>query len=234
MSNNLSKDYFDCPHCGIKNVTYVKMAEVTEVLHCDMPSDESTPYDKSVPWIEYEISHYIVRCNREDCKRLTYFKIKERFMVPGSGWHNLDKKEVEIQYPSEESDLPDYVHESIRKYYKEAVSANNFGLLSSSSVMCRKVIYELCDKQKAKGKDYKEKIKNLGFDKRITDPLLNIKNIGDETVHAKGWDKDTVQKAIDAIGIIIDMIYTQENRIKDFSKHYTKVNKQRKKATQQP
>jgi hypothetical protein len=27
--------------------------------------------------------------------------------------------------------------------------------------MCRKVIYEICDKQKAKGDDYKKKIKSL-------------------------------------------------------------------------
>jgi hypothetical protein len=85
----------------------------------------------------------------------------------------------------------------------------------------------LCDKKKSVGKDYKEKIKNLGLDKRITDPLLNIKNIGDETVHVKGWDKETIEKAIDVLGIIIDMIYVQEERIKDFTKHYSKTKAKR-------
>lgn len=34
-----------------------------------------------------------------------------------------------------------------------------------------------------------------------------------------------------ALGIIIDIIYTQENRIKDFSSHYSKANQERKNLT---
>lgn len=66
-----------------------------------------------------------------------------------------------FQYPSGKAELPDYIPENIRKFYREAVNAYNFGLLNSASIMCRKVIYELCDKQRTTGKDYKEKIKNL-------------------------------------------------------------------------
>jgi len=215
MKNDLSTDYFDCPHCGIKNVIYKK--ESTE--HEEVKYDTDSYYR----WV-----HYIVKCTRESCGRLTYFRIKEQEIKPGRGWHEVDSKEVEIQYPSDNSELPDYIPENIRKHYKEAVDACSFGLKSAASVMCRKVVYEICDIQGVEGRDYKEKIHNLGFDKRITDPLLNIKNIGDETVHAKGWDIETIQKAIDALGIIIDMMYTQENRIKAFSKQYTAKNQSRK------
>lgn len=224
MRNDLSKDYFDCPHCGIKNVIYdTQSSNHEQIVH-------KTGEGRS-DWIAYDWAHYIVKCHREGCNRLTYIKVKEKFSMPGRGWDDVSEREVEIQYPSSNSTLPDYIPENIRKHYKEAVNAYNFGLLSSASVMCRKVIYEICDKQKTKGTDYKDRIKKLGFDKRITDPLLNIKNIGDETVHAKSWDKNTIQKAIDALGIIIDMIYTQENRIKDFSSHYSKVNQDRKNST---
>jgi hypothetical protein len=180
MQNDLSKDHFNCPHCGVNNVTYEKISSVHEVVAY------KTGVGKG-DWIEYVWGHYVVKCRREECGRLTYIKVKEQFSEP-------------------------------------------VGLLSSSSVMCRKVIYEICDKQKSDGKDYKEKINNLGFDKRITDPLLNIKNIGDETVHAKSWDKVTIQKAIEALGIIIEMIYTQENRIKEFSKHYSKTKQERQRS----
>ncbi len=220
MVNDLSKDYFDCPHCGIKNVYYKKQS-----VH-----KESVKYQfekAAIPWAFYEFSHYIIMCSREECSRLTYFKIKERILTPGHGWQDLELKEIEIQYPSSTSQLPEYVPEKIRKFYREAVDALNFSLLSSASIMCRKVVYEICNKQKVIGKDYKEKIKNLGFDKRITDPLLNIKNIGDETVHANGWDKITIRKAMDVLAIIIDKVYTQEERIKDFTNHYSKTNKTR-------
>jgi hypothetical protein len=221
MANDLSTDHFDCPHCGIKRVTYEKVSSASETLTYKQPEESDHE------WISYLWMHYVVKCNREVCRRMTYLKVCEKYMLPPGRWMDLETRTVEIQYPSNNSSLPDYVPADIRKHYKEAVDAFNFGLHSSASVMCRKVIYEICDKQKVSGVDYKDKIKNLGFDKRITDPILNIKNIGDETVHAKGWDRETIQKAMDVLAIIIDMIYTQENRIKEFSKHYSKTNQTR-------
>jgi len=218
MPNDLSTDFFDCPHCKINSVTYSVISET---------SDYET-YESEGRTGRYEIRHYIIRCNRQNCERLTYLKIKTRFNLPGTGWRELHPAIIEIQYPSGSSELPNYVPENIRKYFKEAVEAYSFGLHSAASIMCRKVIYEICDKQKVRGKDYKEKINNLGFDRRITDPLINIKNIGDESVHTKGWDSVTIQKAIDVLAIIIEMIYIQEQRIKDFTKHYTTENKNRK------
>lgn len=221
--NNLSTDYFDCPNCGIKNVIYEKEFSQAEQIGYTVQEDE----DEDPITIFHLFTHYVIKCSRTDCGRLTYLKIKERIFRPSTRWVDLSPPEVEVQYPSSNSVLPNYIPENIRRHFKEAIDAYNFGLLSASSIMCRKVIYQICDNRKSSGVDYKEKIKKLGFDKRITDPLLNIKNIGDETVHAKGWDKETVEKAIGALGIIIDMIYIQENRIKDFSKHYSKTNQDR-------
>lgn len=208
----LDKDYFDCPHCKIKNVTYEVLADVKE----------DWPFSEGEEFYRWGVSHLIIQCNREECKRLTYFQILTDWNKKDVGYERVNNFII-FQYPSGKSELPNYIPENIRKFYREAVSAYNFGLLNSASVMCRKVIYELCDKKATTGKNYKEKIKNLGLDKRITDALLNIKNIGDETVHAKGWDKETIEKAIDVLGIIIDMIYIQEERIKNFTKHYSKA-----------
>lgn len=216
---HFDKDYFDCPHCKVKNVTYKILAEVEEDWR--FPEEEE--------FYRWGVSHLIIQCNRKECKRLTYFQILTNWNKKNVGYEKVNDFII-FQYPSGKAELPDYIPENIRKFYREAVDAYNFGLLNSASIMCRKVIYELCDKKRTTGKDYKEKIKNLGLDKRITDPLLNIKNIGDETVHAKGWDKETIEKAIDVLGIIIDMIYIQEERIKDFTKHYSKV-KAKQKAT---
>lgn len=203
-SVKLDKDYFDCPNCGIKNVSYSIESNESEAWH-DFPED--------VNYSRLGIKHIIVRCERKDCNRLTYYQVISDWNKKDIGWEKVDNI-ILFQYPSGKSELPDYIPEGIRKYYKEAIEAYNFGLLNSASIMCRKVIYELCDKKKSSGSNYKEKIKNLGLDKRITDPLLNIKNIGDDTVHAKGWDKKTIEKAIDALGIIINMVYIQEERIK--------------------
>lgn len=217
IAKRLDKDYFDCPHCGIKNVTYTIEALVEE---------DWTKFSEDSEYFRWGIHHETIRCNRKECGRLTYFQLLNNWNKNGVGYERVGDI-VLFQYPSGKSELPDYVPENIRNFYKEAVDSYNFGLLNSASIMSRKVIYELCDKKGAKGDDYKEKIKNLGFDKRITDPLLNIKNIGDETVHAKGWNKETIEKALDVLGIIIEMVYVQEERIKDFSKEYSQINKDR-------
>jgi uncharacterized protein DUF4145 len=205
------KDYLDCPHCGINNVTFDILANEKE--------DRSFPEGRV--FLRWGVMHYIIQCSRKECNRLTYFQVLKDWDKKDVG-HERGTNSIIFQYPSGKAELPEYIPENIRKYFREAVEAYNYNLLNSASVMCRKVIYELCDKQRATGENYSEKIKDLGLDKRITDPLLNIKNIGDDTVHAKGWDKKTVEKAIDVLGIIIEMIYIQEKRVKDFTKHYSK------------
>lgn len=218
LEKKLDKDYFDCPNCGIKNVIY----ETESII-----SEDWTEFPKESGFYRWGVNHLVIRCSRKDCKRLTYYQVIDNWNREDVGYERAGSL-ILFQYPSGKSELPNYIPEKIRRYYKEAIEAYNFGLLNSASVMCRKVIYELCDRQKVSGKDYKEKIKNLGLDKRITDPLLNIKSIGDDTVHAIGWDKGTIEKALDALGIIINMIYIQEERIKDFSKAYTKKKQTRK------
>ncbi len=212
------KDYFDCPHCGIKRVSYEIVGSTKEVWN--FPDDSK--------FSRWSVQHSILRCRRGECGRLTYFQtVTERESRDGAC---ENESETIFQYPSTKVDLPDYIPQDIRRFYREAVEAYNFSLLNSASVMCRKTIYELCDKKAARGRDYREKIQNLGLDKRITDPLLNIKNIGDETVHAKGWDKETIGKAIDVLGILIDMLYVQEERIKDFTRHYSKAKQEKNKS----
>ncbi len=221
---DISKDYFDCPVCGVKNVMYKIESEDFEEYKVD--NTEGKQIGGIVPeWILYEVKHLILRCKRTACERLSYFKVIIKLTVPGTG---LFPDELIFQYPADQVELPNYIPNNLRKYFKEAVEAFSFGLLNSASVMCRKVVYELCDKKAVSEDDYKQKISNLGLDKRITDPLLNIKNIGDETVHAQGWDAVTIGKAIEALRIILDMIYIQEERIKDFTKHYSKENQTRK------
>ena len=218
MREKLDTDYFDCPHCGVKNVTYNVLAKFV---------DEWPFSDDHDTFFRWGVAHLILQCTRKDCQRLTYFQLIVNWNKKDLGYQEVDNL-INFQYPGQEPVLPDYIPERIRRYYLEAIRAYNFGLRDSASIMCRKVIYELCDKQKATGRDYKEKISNLGLDKRITDPLLNIKNIGDETVHSTGWDDETIRRAIDALGIIIDMVYVQEQRIKDFSRHYSKAAQGRK------
>lgn len=218
----LKDNNFDCPHCAIKRVTY------TTIL------DHGEKYVQRIDDNSYfKVRHTVVRCNDGQCNKITYFKTKQfirHYPGPMPTPPHSGSREIIFQYPIEGTELPEYIPGKIRDYYKEAVETFNYGFKNSASIMCRKTIYELCDRKKVNGKDYREKIKNLGLDKRITDPLLNIKNIGDETVHSEGWDEKTIEKAIGALGIIIEMIYVQEERIKDFSKHYTKTNQKKQKA----
>jgi len=216
----LNDRYFDCPHCKIKRVTYNVIAKVEEGLE-NVQENWDLAEDDEV--YQYRTRHLIVQCNQ--CNRLTYFKIVTGY-DGNKGYKGVDNLII-FQYPSGKAELPEYVPENIRKFYQEAVDAYNFGLLNSASIMCRKVIYELCDKKRSTGRDYKEKIKNLGLDKGITDPLLNLKNIGDETVHAKGWGREMIRKAIDTLSIIIDKIYVQEEQIKNFTKNYSKAKSER-------
>lgn len=215
----LDKDYFDCPHCDIKNVTYQILGTVPE---------EISDFDETSEYIRWGVFNLLLRCSRKECQRVTYVRVINNWNKKEIGYENANNQII-FQYPSQKNDLPDYIPANIRKYFKEAVEAFSFGLYNSASMMCRKVIYELCDKKSSGGEDYKEKIINLGFDKRITDPLLNIKNIGDDTVHANGWDKGTIKEALEAVGIIIEMVYVQEQRIKQFSSSYSKKVQKNKK-----
>ena len=54
MRNDLSKDYFDCPHCGIKNVIYdTQSSNHEQIVH-------KTGEGRS-DWIAYDWAHYIVK-----------------------------------------------------------------------------------------------------------------------------------------------------------------------------
>lgn len=213
---NLTDESFDCPNCGIKNSTYIEESSLRE----EVRNNETSHF----------FNHLIIRCNNVKCNRLTYFIEEIGHRTDGDTFIKTSPYIHIFGYPSLNNELPEYIPEKIRRYYKEANLSLGFGLINAASAMCRRVIYELCDKLEAKGEDYKEKINNLGFDKRITDPLISIKNIGDETIHANPWDEETVTKALDAAGIIINMAYIQEERIKDFQKHYTKTNQIRSKS----
>lgn len=214
----LQRGRFNCPHCNTKNTTYTLKAKI----------DDSVRRVTKTGSIEGEdFLHVLVKCNDIECGRITYFQILQGSLTSENGYQNIDDL-VYFQYPSRYYELPSYIPQKIANYYREAIQAYDFGLLNSASIMCRKTIYEICDKNKANGRDYKEKIKDLGLDKRITDPLLNIKSIGDDTVHATGWDVETVFKSIEALGIIIDMIYTQEERIKAYSKHFSRKKQEEK------
>ncbi|MDO8240966.1 MAG: DUF4145 domain-containing protein [Candidatus Moranbacteria bacterium] len=208
---------FNCPHCKTKMVTYKE--ESCEIHDWSVKKEDDTSD-------HFRVSHFLLRCN--GCDDITYIKRVSSTIMHYQSRPTENELISLMQYPAERDFLPEYINGNIRKFYLEAVEAYNFGLLNSASAMCRRTIYEICDKKKVAGKDYGEKIKNLGLDKRITDPLLNIKNIGDDSLHATGWNADTVKKAIDALGLIIDLMYVAEEKIKDFSKHYTKENKARK------
>lgn len=205
-------DYFDCPHCGIKNVVYKVVGRNHNVLE----NNDTT--------LDY--THLLVQCTRSECEKTTYFIVNNSYFDPSQG--NFDLNEIAFQYPVDGSDLSKHVPSKIRKMYKEAKDAFGFGLMDSSSMMARKTIYAICDDRGIEGNDYKEKIKNLPLKKEITDPLLNIKYIGDETVHSEGWNKQTVVKALDALGLIIELIYVSEAKIQEFAKHYNKENQSRK------
>lgn len=217
LNGILDETIFDCPHCNTKNTTYTLVSSTFERQH-SLTEEGKTE----------SIQHKILKCNNPKCGRITYFQLLVGISIPVSGYHNTEPV-ILFQYPSRYYNLPNYIPQKILDYYKEAIQAYDFNLLNSASVMCRKAIYEICDKNSTKGKNYKEKIKSLGLDKRITDPLLNIKTIGDDTVHATGWDAETILKSIEALGIIIDMIYTQEERIKSYSKHFSKKKQENKK-----
>jgi len=53
-------------------------------------------------------------------------KVKEKFSMPGRGWDDVSEREVEIQYPSSNSTLPDYIPENILVYI--ATHKNNRGI----------------------------------------------------------------------------------------------------------
>lgn len=209
---NFQDQTFNCPYCEAKKITFDIVSRGKVDKHV---SDKKN----------LELEHVLVCCR--GCSKTSYFQ----FLVDTDFRGNVSIRLAQaFQYPYDEVELPEYIPENIRRFFKEAVVGFGLGLLNSSSAMCRRTIYEICDKKNVTGKDYKEKIKNLGLDKRITDPLLNIKDIGDDGMHNKCWDSLTIEKAIKALRLIIDYLYIAEEHIKDFSKQYTKEKMMRNKA----
>ena len=104
----LDKDYFDCPHCKIKNVTYKVLARVKENWH----------FAENEEFYRWGILHfnYSIYWNKKDV-----------------GYEEVNNLVI-FQYPSGKAELPEYIPENIRKFYQEAVDAYNFGLLNSASI----------------------------------------------------------------------------------------------------
>ena len=203
---------FNCPHCGTKLITFHQEGYALDDFR--LGRREGLIFQ-----------HYLLRCN--GCRRITYIQTQKEMTKEGI----LKEVFVKIQQPYSKEEVSEYIPKSVRKPYEEAIRGFNTGLLDSASGMCRKTIYKILDERGIKGSDYKDKIKNLGLDERITRPLLNIKNIGDESLHAESWDSKTIGKAIEALGIIMDLIYASEQKIKQFANHYSQANQSRNNET---
>lgn len=82
----------------------------------------------------------------------------------------------------------------IRELIAEAEGCIKMNYLTGASACCRKAIYELTVKEKAKGQDYEARIKFLkkkfpSVDSELFDILCHIKDMTSDKIHEQSWDK---------------------------------------------
>lgn len=118
------------------------------------------------------------------------------------------------------------VPKKIRDIFDEAQRCRGTGALIGTSACLRKTIYTLCDELSVSGADYKEKINNLPIDQTYQELLRQIKFLGDNVNHETGeqiYSKEEIDTAIEALPILIDLLYRDDEIISEAGKLLSRV-----------
>ena len=117
------------------------------------------------------------------------------------------------------------VPNSIRDHFNEAERCRSVGSITGTGACLRKAIYALCDNKKSTGRDYKEKITNLSVKDEYKELLLQIKWLGDNTTKPgqEKYTKKMVDEALEILPLLVDELYTKDDRIEKVSKLLAKA-----------
>jgi hypothetical protein len=114
-------------------------------------------------------------------------------------------------YPAERIDFDSTnIPSNVLKTLEEAISCHAIGSYVASGMMVRKTLEELCEDRKAKGKNLKEKIADLGnsvmMPKELLDGLDDLRLLGNDAAHVQA--KTYLQVGKEEIEISIE--FTKE------------------------
>ena len=193
-------EIIDCHLCGCKKVC------ADEVFNYH---DNATKVDEEIG--KYTVYHRLMKCR--ECDGVFYEKVANIY-------ESNPRKRVRLAlFPAENTEnIPDFLDKSIRKPYISALKCMAYDIPDAASTMLRKTVYMICKHEGVNESiSGEEKIKALNIPKVVKDVLLNIKGIGDWGGHEDYiYSNDTLRRAQKALEVIIRVLYTDRELLKNF------------------
>jgi hypothetical protein len=142
-------------------------------------------------------------------------------------WQEVEPTlELLISYPCSKTRFETKeVPQNVRDHFNEAERCRSIGSITGTGACLRKAIYSLCDDKQATGDDYREKITNLPVKNTYKELLKHIKWLGDNTTKPglEVYSKQMVDQALGILPVIIDELYTVDDRIEKATKLLAKA-----------
>jgi hypothetical protein len=104
--------------------------------------------------------------------------------------------------------------------FNESERCRSVGSLTGVGGCLRKAIYAVCDDKQSTGRDYREKIGNLGVKEAYKELLKQIKWLGDNTTKPgeEKYTMDMVDVGLEILPVIIDDLYLKDEKMEDAAK----------------
>ncbi len=142
-----------------------------------------------------------------------------------NSWSTV-RKELLFTFPSTKTKFEaKKIPKNVKDSFNEAECCKSIGSLTGIGSCLRKTIYMICDEQKTRGRDYREKIDNLPVKGKYQALLRQIKWLGDKTTKPgdEKYSMDDANLALEILPILIEEIYAKDEKIEEAEKILAKV-----------
>ena len=120
--------------------------------------------------------------------------------------------------PSSERPLPSKLSKKIVKSFREAEFAVDKNKPISAGAALRNTVRLIVDDYGIKSPNFKDAIKELPFDKEYVDALVNMKIIGDDTLHYEEYEISDIKPALDSLYLAIQDHHARQERLAQLHK----------------
>lgn len=117
-------------------------------------------------------------------------------------------RQIVVSYPAERIDFDTTdVPAEVKGTLEEAISCHAIGAFRASAIMVRRSLEALCDDRQAKGRDLKDRIRDLGskvvLPKELLDALDDLRLLGNDAAHVESKAYTDVGQAEVEAGIAV-------------------------------
>lgn len=140
------------------------------------------------------------------------------------------KEYIAFTEPALEKPLPNKLPLNIKKSYREAEFAISHNKPISAAASIRNTIRLIVEKLNISEKNFKSQIKKLPFSKDYIDAFLEMKIIGDHTLHYEEYSINDLKPALNTLYIALKEYYDHLDNIKALHKSVSNKASQKAKS----